>query len=378
LEETLGRASKYWGRALPGKIEVFLVDRLEQWPADAFPLREARIVLKHIGGSTAIDWPDAGRHVKLRTCVYATNRKGIAEHEIVHAYCFQTFGRGGPDWYQEGMAEVLARPASSRDVLCRQETLELLKAADALSVTRIVRRVAFTKELRHSVERFQSLPGQPKAQFAFDLAAWSRADGQVLADTRLAYAESWALCQLLHESPNYRRAFRLLGRAMLAKGNVCPATALEPVREQIDFELRQFQQHLANGYRIDLCSWPWKAEFVPLADDESTSLSLAARGGFQATRVLVDPDQEYHFQAVGNWCLASDGASLDANGGPDGWGGIQAVILDELQLSAPFALSPDCAFRPSRSGKLYLRCRDRWHQLGDNHGHLEVRLTRAD
>ncbi len=378
MEDTLERASDYWGRALPGKIEAFLVDQLENWPADAFPLSEARIVLKHIGGGTAIDWPDAGGHVKLRTCVYARNRAGIAEHEIVHAYCFQTFGRAGPDWYQEGMAEVLARSGSSQDALCRQETLELLKSADALSVTRIVRRTSFTKELRQSVDRFHSLPGQPKAQFAFDLNSWRPADGRTLTQTRLAYAESWALCQLLHESPNYRRAFRQLGRAMLTKGNICPSTALEPVREEIDFELRQFQQHIADGYRIDLCPWPWKTEFTPLAVDESIALSLAARAGFQATRVLVDPEEEYHFQAVGKWRLTSDGVPLDATGDPDGWGGIQAVILDEFQLSSPFALTPECSFRPSRRGNLYLRCRDRWNQLGDNHGCLEIQVTRAN
>ncbi len=125
MEQVLRRTQKYWARPVPGMIEVYLVDRLDQWPPDRFPLAEAAVVLQHIGGGTAVQHARAGRNEGRQTCVFATTRTGVLEHEMVHAYCFQTFGRAGPDWYREGMAEVLrvppkhaARCVAPKPVIC--------------------------------------------------------------------------------------------------------------------------------------------------------------------------------------------------------------------------------------------------------------------
>ena len=48
---------------------------------------------------------------------------------MIHAYCFQTFGTAGPDWYREGMAELLAMNATPRKgAVCRERNLDALGA----------------------------------------------------------------------------------------------------------------------------------------------------------------------------------------------------------------------------------------------------------
>ena len=48
-----------------------------------------------------------GAQTQIKIVVFAAARPGVAEHEVVHAYCGQTFGTTGPLWYREGMAQLL-------------------------------------------------------------------------------------------------------------------------------------------------------------------------------------------------------------------------------------------------------------------------------
>ena len=46
-------------------------------------------------------------------------------------------------------------------------------------------------------------------------------------------------------------------------------------------------------------------------------------------------------------------------------------------LSPPVRLTGDGFYTPAQAGKLFVRCRDRWHQLSDNHGELQLHLLRV-
>ena len=378
MEDVLELASKYWGRPLPGTIDALLVEHPDRWPSADLRLPQARVVLEQIGGGTSVGPapPSCGRHVKLQTVVFATTAAGIAEHEMVHAYCLQTFGSGGPDWYREGMAEVLAASSDERRSLCRAETLQLLQQSNAISLQQVVARSQFTRSLYQSVQRLDSLPGETTSRVAFAPTAWSPADQHTLNQTRLAYAESWALCHLLYHNPNFQQSFRRLGQRLLGGHPVPLEQTLRPLTDEIDFELKRLQEHLADGYRVDLCRWPWEATFRTLEVDASVSLRVPARGGFQATQILIAPDQEYRVKSAGQWFLGARAEPLDGDGNASGWGSIEGAILDDFRLSPTVDLGRDCAFVPLQSGKLYLRCRDRWNELTDNRGELLVRLTR--
>ncbi len=248
--------------------------------------------------------------------------------------------------------------------------------AEDLSLNRILNQPKFTRQLHRTVERFRKLPGSTATPIAFDLSTWNSADRQALNGTRRAYAESWALCHLLHYNANYQKKFQILGQQMLAGQADTLTQTLRSAHREIDFELQQFQEHLADGYRVDLCRWPWEAEFVALEQDRSTHMRLMARAGFQATEILVRSGEEYSVKITGSWGLLPDGATLDGTGNAEGWGDVEGVILKDFTLTSPFALSPDSALVPPRAGKLYLRCHDRWNHLGDNHGALRLQLTR--
>ena len=88
---------------------------------------------------------------------------------------------------------------------------------------------------------------------------------------------------------------------------------LAAVAPRIDFELEQFRQHLEDGYQADLCRWPWEATFALLGVDESTSVRVPARTGFQATGLLVAPGQTYALQSTGQWTLKPGDAPVNGD-----------------------------------------------------------------
>ena len=50
------------------------------------------------------------------------------------------------------------------------------------------------------------------------------------------------------------------------------------------------------------------------------------------------------------------------------------VIFDDYKLSEPFELGAYGSFTPPQSGSLMLRCEDKWNELADNSGKMQVRL----
>jgi hypothetical protein len=49
--------------------------------------------------------------------------------------------------------------------------------------------------------------------------------------------------------------------------------------------------------------------------------------------------------------------------------------MSDYELSEPFELGQSGSFKAPADGKLYLRCRDRWSELGDNDGSVLVKMT---
>ncbi|HTI51426.1 MAG TPA: hypothetical protein VL475_10760, partial [Planctomycetaceae bacterium] len=105
LETMLGLISKYWGRPLSGTIEMYVVGELRKWPAGSIP-SEGLASVEAGGGLTVTHTLTQGNAFHAKSVVYATADRGTPQHEAVHAYCGQTFGRTGPVWYSEGMAEM--------------------------------------------------------------------------------------------------------------------------------------------------------------------------------------------------------------------------------------------------------------------------------
>ena len=67
---------------------------------------------------------------------------------------------------------------------------------------------------------------------------------------------------------------------------------------------------------------------------------------------------------------------MTADGIGGGHGRLVATILCDLSLTEPLDLGSAGSFVSPRSGRLYLRCDDQWHELSDNKGVIRVSLRR--
>ena len=117
LETMYALIAKYYGRRPRQSIECFVI-RIEPNPLRGRGQMPNRMVnrkywmsqLPEVGvlkveegaGVTA----SVSNSRQTRSVVFACNDHGVVQHESVHAYCAQTFGKTGPVWYSEGMAEM--------------------------------------------------------------------------------------------------------------------------------------------------------------------------------------------------------------------------------------------------------------------------------
>lgn len=343
LETMLGHMTRYWGRPNRKTIECYVVDQLKNWPEGAIDPR-ALPSIRANAGITLTAILTSGNRFAAKSRVYAVSHRGTPQHEAVHAYCAQTFGTTGPVWYSEGMAEVgnYWREKDSKAVHCNEIVVRYLRRSKPKLLREIVR------------------------------------PDQTAGDSWQNYAWRWALCHLLGNNPNYAPRFRPLGLALLTKKNgVTFQRVYGPMAREISFEYLFFLKHLERGYRVDLCSWDWKAKYrIPRGGSSVTARILAARG-WQPGRLRVTEGQKYAYSATGTWKTGTEGKPIDAGGSEEGPGRLMGIVFDNYTLSEPFELDTYGVFKSPTDGKLLLRCRDKWNEIADNSGTIRVRLKIA-
>ncbi len=342
LETMLAMISKYWGRRNEKPIECYVVRDLDNWPDGALhPMGRAKIAQQ--SGVTVTRAVVRGNRLNAKSVVYAIADHGTPQHEAVHAYCGQTFGRTGPAWYAEGMAEMgnYWREGDS-SVNCPQPIINFIRSSPPKSLDEIV----------------NSESGS--------------------GDSWRTYAWRWALCHLLANNPNYFDRFRPLGLGLLTGQNVSFNSVYGSMAREISFEYRFFLKHIEPGYRVDLCSWDWKGKYRTPRIGNGSSVRVVANAGWQSTRLLVKQNAEYEFTATGSWQLDKDGRELTADGSADGAGRLMAIVFDDYELSKPIELGTSGTFAAPAAGKLFLRCRDGWGSLADNRGRITVRIKSRD
>jgi hypothetical protein len=349
LETMLSLISKYWGQPLPGVIECYVVRDLAVWPEDALdPADRAKIARR--SGITHIETLNRGRQlITAKAVVYAAADRGTPQHESVHAYCGQTFGRTGPLWYSEGMAELGTYwRQGDTSVRCPEYVIDYLRAGRPKPIREIV------------AEDGTSPDGAPVRS----------------GDSWRNYAWRWALCHLLANNPNYSDRFRPLGLGYLTGAPVSFEGSYGPMMDEIEFEYRFFLEHVEQGYRVDLCSWNWKRKFRQ-PDGGSIRSRIVANRGWQPSGTFVRRGEKYDYSTSGVWQIGPDRRDISPDGLADGEGRLEGVIFSDDALSEPFALSAGGTFTPAADGKLFLRCRDAWNELADNSGFLAVKIKKS-
>jgi hypothetical protein len=336
LEAMLGHFSAYWGQPVRGVVECNVIRNLEQFPAVALAADGARGV-KTFGGVTLMYAHQEGKRQVVKSVVCASARSEVIQHEVVHAYCHQTFGRIGPVWYSEGMAEMghywkegdRAVHADSREIEFLHNNLPT-SLADILS------------------------------------------PAQVTGDCWQNYASRWALCHFLSSNPNYSRQFRQLGRGLLAGRDVNFERTYAPVSRELFFEYRFFLEHISRGYRVELCTWNWKKNFAGLKSGQLQKVVIAAGRGWQPTGLTVRAGMPYEYIASGAWQIAGEPEAIDADGDDGHRGRLVGVLMNDYHLGAEFELGAKGTLQLTTDGDLYLRCRNTWNELAGDRGHVTV------
>jgi len=348
LETMLVLVSRYFGKPNTQIIEMNVVKQQTNWPpgsidADAIQSIES-------GGGITLSVTSFQRNgsgqrqvVGAKSIVWAVADRGTPQHEAVHAYCHQTFGRTGPTWYSEGMAELGQYWKEKEDgVNIHDGVLQYLKSEDPKELTEIV------------------------------------AAGQRTGDSWQNYSWRWALCHLLAANPNYAPRFKPLGLALLNDQQTSFEAVYGPMAKEITFEYNFFLKHIDQGFRADLCSWDWKAKFQRLKGTGSAQAKIEAMRGWQPARVTVKSGDKLSFTATGEWASSKAGKKVTADGDEDGKGKLVGILFDDYVLSEPFELGANCEWEATGDGNLYLRCRDDWKSIADNSGAVTVKIKLAE
>lgn len=373
LEETLQFAARYWGKKPRGQIDCFVVHDLAVWTDAQLPHRLSRVIINGVGGATMPKLVGTGKQSRNQPTVFASSTLGVAEHELVHAYCIHTFGSSGPEWYKEGMAEMAVNRSSRESGMqCSAHQSETLRAGEGTSLEKIFATGGTGRQILTSLGRMLDDPANQGRHVPAD--DWTDVDAENVARARDEYLHSWAFCYMMLHNPNYSKRFHSLGNVFVAEQRNAFDDFFAPVRDKIEFEHRLFLKNASVGYRVDLCSWDWGTAFRTLSAGESHETSVVAGKGYQASGVSVVSGRQYGFQATGRWSLAPTGQQVDANGDSVQAGQLVAVVLDDRTLGEPFPLGTDGTFQPATSGKLYLRCRDAWNEIADNTGQITVTI----
>lgn len=344
LETMLVLVEKYFEHKLNSPIGMFVVKDINAWPREAVnQFDPAGLNSVQTGGGLTIGQTRTsnatGQVLDAKAVVYAVADRGTPQHEAVHAYCVLSFGRTGPTWYSEGMAEIGQYwTDKGLGVHCHDVVLKYLKSQEPKELTEIV-----------------------------DVA-------DSTGDSWENYAWRWVLCHMLANNPNYAPRFKPLGLGLLNGNDVSFETVYGPMAKEINFEYQFFLRHIDQGYRADLCAWDWKAKYTPCKGGTPFTAKVEANKGWQPSRIVVESGQSYDFSSSGSWKISTSGTAVDADGDESGVGRLVGIIFDEYQLSEPFELGTYGNFTPPQSGSLLLRCDDQWHELADNSGKMQVRL----
>ena len=339
LESTLKNLADYCDRPPRGVIEINVVREPDDWPAGAIPETAINKIRERAGVTETDVIFDGDRFVSAKASVFASSERDSARHELAHAYFGQAFGVAGPVWFAEGMAEVSRYwRAGEREARCEARVADYLRANTPPRLREIVSEAAET------------------------------------GDSWRDYARRWALCHLLVEHPAYADRFRILCRGVLRRDSRATLdNAFGDELERIDWEYRLFTRHIEPGYRVDLCVWDWNATWRTVGRGDIQRTKVAARRGWQASGLRVAAGETYQCQAAGTWKTSPDATSVSADGDARGRGQLEASIWDD-ELSAPIELGANVEFTPHASGRLMLRCRDAWGNIGDNSGEINVTL----
>lgn len=348
LEKMIALVEAYYGKPNSQIIEMNVIEDKDRWPAELIP-GDALNSIRTGGGITlsstlALQNAQGEQQITAaKSVVWAVAQRGVPQHEAVHAYCHQNFGRTGPTWYAEGMAE-LGKYWRDKD--------------ESVQLDPHVLKYLTTSELKQLTE--------------------ITASGQQTGDGWQNYAWRWALCQLLSTNPNYSSRFKPLGMGLLNNQKTRFEDVYGPMGKEISFEYEFFLKHLTQGYRCDLCAWDWKTKCTRLRGTGTAQVKVSANRGWQCSRVMLKSGDRISYSTTGEWMVEKESDAIGADGIESGKGRLVGVLFKDYELSEPFDLGTSGEYVAAAEGNLFVRCQDEWGDLANNSGAITVKFKVAN
>ncbi len=295
-------------------------------------------------------------------------RRHLMLHEGTHGFMFSLLGGGGPPWYCEGMAEMLATHQWKDG---------------RLTLNRFPQKPAETPKL----ERIEIIQHELTAKHGHTFAEIMNFDNRAHLKNE-AYAWSWWATAFLEGHPRYRDRFHQLWQKVGDENfNRRVADLFQGEGTQLTEEFQVFIHDLVYNYdftRTAIDFTPGK----PLAK-AGQRVSVAADHGWQNTGILLEKNHMYRLHASGRyqvaktskiWWSEPGGVSIRYfHGQPLGI--LMAAVRPEepekgeSPFVEPIIVGLGAMIRPEKTGTLYLRANVSAGEFSSAAGAATVEIT---
>lgn len=371
-------------KAVPQWAKFFAVDpeRLRDWHVVACVMQD---------GQRFIDYqlqPDSlpafeygmqrGNRIWVREQPSAYYRRHLVLHEGTHAVMNEVFGRVGPIWYREGIADLLG---THRYVDGRLELNAIPKNRNE---------VKYWGRIRIIHDDLNESGGKQIDQIV-DLPSRAFLSSK-------AYAWSWALQSFLHRQPKYAELCKSLRDELRYSDRGVTEAFLRGYqrhRDKLDYEWNLYVQHLDYGYDSTQETIQYASEVLELEAGKIDTRTLDTTQGWQAAGIRVPPNCLVDIAARGRFQIAEERIQQQArvwNCEPQGvtieyyqgrpLGKLLAAIVPEAATAQESRFDAVGVGRRGEiatksGGQLYFRINERADRLGDNAGKITVKIRWA-
>ena len=323
-------------------------------------------------------------------------RRHLLLHEGTHCFMLSWLDGGGPPWYMEGVAELLATHADADGVL---RLGHFPRDRSEVPMLGRIKRIQDYVAAQPALGIDEILSFGPRAH-------WNNPD---------AYAWCWAACALLDRHPRYQRPFRQLRHHVRSdRFNQQFASLFAELAEPLKVEWQLFASSLVHGHDVEATAMDFRTgEALP---DAWQQRRIVATRGWQNSGWWLEAGETYEIRARGRFQIAREDPLADKRrqqGGqsappvvwwsePNGvtiqyFGGhplgmlLAAVVPGAPRANGkrnddqPTAISlgnllnaervgTSRRWTPQESGTLHLRLNDSPGKLGDNRGGVDVAI----
>jgi hypothetical protein len=388
-------------RAVPQWAAYFGVDpaKTADWQVRAFLIGDRRPfdALGMMPAANA-DFPHGlsiGNEVWLHEQPSAYYRRHLLLHEGTHAFMWQFLGGGGPGWYMEGMAELLATHRFQKGVRNRFSTNHgpaVGNSAEKVPDTFVWLNV-MPRDRREvpMLGRIKLVRDAFAADRALSLPAVMQIDNREALGNE-AYAWCWAAAKFLDSHPRYRDRFRALKKHVQEMDfNDIARREFADDWAELNTEWQAYVATLEHGYDFERMAIGFRRG-TPL--NGKRTLSIQADRGWQSSDIWLEAGKDYEVTARGRYQIAADktdsgtrswmcepgGVTIEYHDGRP-LGALLGAIVEEgnsrpakAGLARPFIIGLGATITPQVSGTLYLRVNDSAGRLGDNRGTLTIEI----